>query len=511
MKHTRFKSVLLALTTAMVLLIAYLLVRPGLLEKEFVKGLDSKANTMAFNLEKFEAERPLKNRDFRKFKAAVDGKFGEPEYLAIFDTTGTPLFRYTLDRESELFYSLTQEIQGGKIKKEDSPMVRFYGDKKFFIVLKELREGTLTISYAFALSRKNLVRLALEIALIVLLSIAAGTAFHLVLSRSGKAAAEEERTVVKASRGKAGISDLERKKEEISASAAESLKNYVFELFTAISAGHGPDGVSLYIMDRSSSRMSKAFDMKGRSFIKIDSPDLDVIDLENEIGTELKNASTMVLSNGTKIILPVMYRNTLLGAVHILRGVPFKGMEIKDIRELFGGLARYLSEYIFYHDVVVDAATGLYSGFYFSLKYDELLKAVRKGGAPFGVMEIALFRERNPEANIVQEAVNSISKKLMARLGGEDIACLREGAVQVLLPGADAERTVRTGEDLFKFLSGLTVKMDRGRINLDPCIGLTSTEMAGSTENPLGAARQNLEYALQSGGSRVEYSKIRTI
>jgi len=229
-KHARFTSVLTALATALVLFIVYFLVRPGLLEKEYVKGLDARTTAMAWNLERFETGKALENRDFPKYKAAVDGQFGEPDYLAVFDKKGVPLFRHTKDRESELFYSLTQEIQGGKIKKDDSPMVRFYGQKKFYIVLKELRDGTMAVSYAFALSRRDLIRLGLEITLIILLSVAAGTIFHMVLYRSGKITPGMEHTVVKVgSRGEARIPDVERKKEEIAATAAERLKNYVFE------------------------------------------------------------------------------------------------------------------------------------------------------------------------------------------------------------------------------------------------------------------------------------------
>ncbi len=55
------------------------------------------------------------------------------------------------------------------------------------------------------------------------------------------------------------------------------------------------------------------------------------------------------------------------------------------------------------------------------------------------------------------------------------------------------------------------MKTEKGRVDLAPCIGLTSSDMVPAGTDPLAAARQNLDYALLSGESRVEHSNIRSM
>ncbi len=503
---------MIALVTALILLVGYFLVRPGLLEHEYLNALNARSAAATTGLERFESEKSIEGRDFQKFRETLEKEFGPADYFAVFDKKNVPVYRHTLDRESELFYSLTQEIQSGKVSTGMSPLVRFYNQKKYYVHLNNFRDGSMALSYAFRLSRKDIIRIALELTLIILLSVAAGALVHIALYRSGKIAPTAEHRVIKVgARKEAAAPGDDRKAGEMSAQAAESLKNYVLELFSAIAAGHSPDSISLYIMDRESTRMAKTFEMKGQSFIKIDTPDLDVIDVRNDIGTELKKASTLVLSNGNRLLLPILFRNSLLGAVNLVRGVPFKGMEIADIKSSFGNIAQHLSEYIFCHDVVTDAESGLYSNFYFKLKYDEAVKRRAKGGDHFAAMSVQLFRENAPAREPFLAIVRGLSKKIAERLGEDDIATLHGDTVSVLLPGAEKERAVEAAEELLAYLSKLTVKTEKGRVDLAPCIGLSSSDMLGAGTDPMAAARQNLDYALLSGESRVEYSNIRSM
>jgi hypothetical protein len=490
---------------------AYFFVRPGLFEKEYVTSLETRSTWTAANLEGFEKDKPVENRNLGKVQTALEKKFGPSEYFAVYNKKNVPVYKHTLDRESELFYSLGRDLETGKLSPADSPLVRFYNQKKFYIFINEIGDETLALSWSFQLSRRNMLRLFLEILLIVLVSIAAGSVFHVVLYRSGAIPAPAEHQVIRVG-GDTGsrIKDVEKKADEIRVYASDNLRNYVYDLFISISSSHGPDSISLYIMNRESSRMSKSFEMKGRSFVTMDSPDLDVIDTDNEIGSELKQASTLVLSNGNRIILPILFRNNLLGAVNIIRGIPFKGLEIKEIKTLFGDIARFLSEYILFNDVVVDPETGLYGNFYFKLKYEEILKQSRKGGAAFAAFAIALFREKDVDSGMLREIVRGLSRGLMEKIGEDDIITLHDASLSLLMPGADSEKALAAAEAMIKRLSGLTVKTETARMQLRPYIGFTVAGMPGVSD-PLGAARENLNYAILSETSTIEYSRIRSI
>ncbi len=507
---TKTQSIAIALLLMVVLLAGYFFIRPGLYEKEYTGRLLRQCDEISQKLTRFESNREFGKKDYPKLFEGVNKIHGPLEYFAVFDALNAKIFAFTLDRESELFYSITQDIAAGKIKAEEKPLVRFYNQKKFFIFVKNVPGGTLALSYRFEPTRKDIIRLGLEITLLILMSIFFAAAVHLYRYRSGKIPAEVHRVVKVGNSSRIDIPDFEGKKNEISASATERLKSYVFELFSNISSSYAPDAISVYVMNRESTRMSKTFEMKGKSFITIDSPDLDVIHLQNDIGKELQRSSVLVLSNSMRLLIPIMYRNTLLGAVNIVRGVPFQGLEIKEIRSLFGTLAQFLSEYILYHDVVVDATTGLYTNFYFLLKYEELLREVSHGGQ-FAVLAIALMRESLPQGVAIGDITRAIAKKLFDKIGKNSIASLYDDTLRIILPGADKDSALKIAQALLASLSGLAVKTESGKIVLQPVIGLAATTMPGCAENPLEAARANVEYARTTDESNLEFSRIKNI
>ncbi len=500
---------LFGIITLSLFLTAYFFIRPRLYEHEYISRISSQSKELMKKIEQYDPTREFSQKDYRKFFEAANKIHGPFEYCAIFDSLNANIYSFSLDRESELFYSITQDISAGKLKAEEKPLVRYYNEKKFYIIIKHIPGGTCALSYRFEPTRRDIIRLSLEIILIVLMSIFFAATFHIYRYRSGKVAAEVHRVVKVGKDSKSLIPDLDDKRREFSSCTAGRLKSYVYELFTAIASTHAPDIISIYIMNRESTGMSKTFEMKGKSFISIDSPDLDVIHIQNEIGRELQRSSVLVLSNGTRLLIPIMYRNTLLGAVNLYRGVPFQGMEIKDIRSSFGKLAQFLSEYIVYHDAVVDSATGLYTNFFFNMKYDELLSLIERGGR-FSVLEIALTREGLAQNDVV-DITKAIAPKLLKLIGISGVASLSDSTLRVLLPDTDKDSAIQTAQILLSSLSKLAVKTEKGKITLSPVIGLASTTMPDCAENPLEVAHTNMEFALRSGESPLEYSRIKSM
>ncbi len=507
---TKTQSIVIALLFMVMLLAGYFFIRPGLYEKEYTGRLIRQCDEISQKINRFETNRAFGKKDFPKLFEAVNKIHGPLEYFAVFDASNAKIFTFALDRESELFYSITQDIAAGKIKAEEKPFVRFYNQKKFFIFVKTVPGGTLALSYRFEPTRKDIIRLGLEITLLVLLSIFFATAIHLYRYRSGKIPAEVHRVVKVGESSKTVIPNLEERKHDITAHATERLKSYVFELFSNISSSYAPDAISVYVMNRESTQMSKTFEMKGKSFITIDSPNLDIISIQNDIGKELQRSSVLVLSNSMRLLIPIMYRNTLLGAVNIMRGVPFQGLEIKEIRSLFDKLAQFLSEYILYHDVVVDSTTGLYTNFYFLLKYEELLREVSRGGQ-FAVLAMALTRENLPKEISIGNITRAIAKRLFDKIGKNGVVSLYDNILRIILPDADKDSALKIAQTLLSSLSGLAVKTESVKIVLKPVIGLASTTMPGCAENPLEAANANLEYARTTDESNIEFSRIRNI
>ncbi len=70
---------------------------------------------------------------------------------------------------------------------------------------------------------------------------------------------------------------------------------------------------------------------------------MDSIDTTDEIGEELKRDSTLVLNRGRKLIIPIMHREDLIGAVGVSRGEAFTGPEIADLKKQSAGLSRIIA------------------------------------------------------------------------------------------------------------------------------------------------------------------------
>ncbi|MCX7679555.1 MAG: GGDEF domain-containing protein [Spirochaetes bacterium] len=484
----------------------YLFIRPSFYEKEYIEHLNVKARDIIRYIEKFEPNNELNKKNFQKLFTETFQKRFPIEYLAIFDSRAGKIFSYSSDRESELFYSITHDIQEGKLQAAEKPLIRFYNQKKFYIFIKPLAGGMSAIGFRFEPTKKDIVRFILEIVLIVLLSIFFAAAIHLYRYRTGKIPAQAH--LITPQKAKHSfIPDLAVKKTELSTHATNKLKEYVLELFTEISSEHAPDSLSIYLMNRESTHMSKTFEMKGKSFITIESPDLDIVQIHTELGKELQRSSVVVLSNGMRLLIPIMYRHTLLGAVSISRGVPFKGLEIQEIRASFGKLAQYLSEYIVYHDAVIDSKTGFYTNFYFNFKYEELLKGLSYG-THFSVLEMA-FVKANLTTETATNIAKSISRKLFQTLPASAIPSLFNDTLAILLPNTEKESAIETAQKITTLLQGASVHIENGKVLLSPTIGIASTAIPGCAENPRAIAHENLQYALTSGNSSIAYESYR--
>lgn len=502
------KTIVLTIILTVIASVVYLFIRPRFYEQTYLERIEGKTREIITIIEKTDLKKELNQIDIQKIFENQAKKLVPIEYLAIFDTLSGKFSSISLDKESELFYSISHDIQSSKLQPTEKPMVRFHKQKKYYVFLKQIPGGLCAVGYRFEPTRRDIIQLALEILLIIVLSIFIATVFHLYRYRTGKIPADVH--VIKIKKDTSSfIRDLDTKKNELSILATNRLKEYVLNLFNKISSEHAPDSLAIYLMNRESTHMSKTFEMKGKSFITIDSPDLDIIKTQTEIGKELQNSSVLVLSNGMRLLIPILYRNTLLGALNITRGVPFKGLEIQDIRKSFGELAQYLSEYIVYHDAVIDSTTGFYTNFYFNFKYEEFRKNLTKSNH-FSVLEIA-FTKENCSVENAKAIAKAISHKFFQKIDQSAIPSLFDEKLRVLLPLCDKENAIQIAQKILSLLQGTAVHIPKGKVVLAPTIGLASTSMPGCEDNPIAIACENLHYALSTGKSDIEYARITTI
>ena len=199
--------------------------------------------------------------------------------------------------------------------------------------------------------------------------------------------------------------------------SSDTLSGYVHELFRKAGRAYGADSLSLYIF-HSSDRLVKIIELNGTDFLKIDTVSFDTIDAGDAAGQEMRGGATMVLEDGRKIIIPLVYNDSFLGCVVMLKRSGLQGSEIRELKSAMAGILKDIHDYSIANDMMVDAETGLYSTIYFNLKHDESRKSWKNGGKIFSVMAIGLFdkieqitdSEKNTVIKLVAPAIADIVK-----------------------------------------------------------------------------------------------------
>ena len=496
-------------------LLAYFFIRPGMIEKEYIDTVSSTASNIGWLLNSFDKDTNLKDRDLARFKKAINARFGEINFLAIADTERKILNRTLLDMSNELNFSLVQNFEEGKILKAPGMIVRNHNQKKYYIFSRTVNGGHIITAFPFSLTRKACIKLILEVILLILFAILIATILYVAIYRKGKIKDDATYRVVDIGapvKHAPAVMDDQKAAQELSNFASETLSTYVFDLFKDIANTYSPDIVSLYIMSKDTESIAKSFEMRGHSFLKIDSDDFDSIEIGNEVGRELKNASTLVLDNGKRAILPVMYRNSLLGALELHRGIPFNGPEIADVKTQLGNISRFLSEYIFFKDVAIDEQTGLYSRVYFNLKLREQGKRAASG-SNYAVMMISQIGDDTflDETQHV-ELIRISGSKIAGHLREDDILCRIENYIAILLPDITLDESIDRANKITAALSSAKIKMLKN-LKITPVIhiGIASTENLGKDEDMLSAAHQHLELAKRRGESYIQYSPVRNV
>lgn len=289
--------------------------------------------------------------------------------------------------------------------------------------------------------------------------------------------------------------------------ASETLKSAVYQTFKKIYDEYLPSRISLYIA-RTPGTLTKSFELKGRSFIKIDSQHFDSIDCDNELGRELRNATLIVTDQGTRIIIPLTSEGNLVGAIHVLREEAFDGNTIQKMRSEAAGLVRHIGDYLVVHSVILDRDTELYSKTYFKIKYGEELKLARSHGRRFSLIMIALSRDFAPLAAAQKsDIIKIVVPTLDGLIEGERSICSYDDFLGIILPGLDKNGAVILADRIEKALWRFTIKVSGDtNLQLTPAIGIASSDTIGMQDDMLATALQNLDNQLSRVLDRVKVS-----
>lgn len=516
--NSKNKIITFGIITTLILLFSYTFYRYNSVEKEYIARLIPQGDRIAINLKNYEPNKKLGNKNLSKFLELINKKYENIALLAIINKENRLLGAGKNDKyitNNEDFDAIIGKLTRGEFKlKSPGYLVRYFNQVKFYLLIKDTPDGQILLMFPYKLGRQILTRLILEFSLIIILAIIFTTAFYLFLRISGKIHDDVKYNIIHLTKKPNKTENIPVKaNKNVSKNVSESLQGYVFDFFSNIAANYSPESISLFVTGKESGMLEKLFELKGETFIKIDSAEFDRIDINNEIGEELKKSAIVVLDRSRKLLIPIIYRNSLLAAINMNRPNSFKGIEINEIKMQAGRIGKAISDYLLFNEVVVDNDTGLYSKTYFQMKYDELLNIYKSTGKNFSVILISIFDQETLLSGQEKTSIfKTISGHIITIVKDAAILCSYYDFIGLLIPETEKTETEDIGNKILAGLARMKVKIDKNRIiEIKPFAGLSSTDMTVEGGDPLQDAIKNLSYSRSKGDNALYSVKTNNI
>jgi hypothetical protein len=218
---------------------------------------------------------------------------------------------------NDVYDDITNDFLGGRINppKGTDHVTRYYQGKKFYIFQHSLQAGNLLIAYPYIIPGKMMIQSAIELFTIILLIIA-GTGLLYVKNKNTNRGSEE-------------IPESKTNKIENNKTYSET---DITELFHELYGTLSLNAITLYLLD-GKKELSKQYEMKGKTFVKINGGKMPEKDKQKEIMNELTRGSTIVKNRSRTLIIPLNENRTLAGALYITGTNPISGRDEKNIRK----------------------------------------------------------------------------------------------------------------------------------------------------------------------------------
>ncbi|OHD64261.1 MAG: hypothetical protein A2176_01270 [Spirochaetes bacterium RBG_13_51_14] len=505
------KAIAVGLIFFIACLFLYFTIRFKYIEQDHIESLIRTTNLIVkeyYLMEKRIAgeKRTSTTADLSGYLKYAHRKYRDIALLAITDSSLSIRLSSKNDRfikSADLFEAILKDFTQEKfnISKSHPFIIRYYDEKsggrsdqlKFYIFLNKIGSYRLLAVYPFTFGKKILIRTVLEISLIAVFIVIITAALYILAGRKPDREAGGEGYTIDLN-----TADREVEREDRTASrdvanvVSDTLSRYIREQFARIHGSFETDSVSLYLF-HPPGRLIKTMELKGNTFLRIDSISFDTIDIDNEAGKELRSGATMVLEDGRKIIMPLIYNNSFLGSVNVSRQQGLRGSDINDIKAGMAGILKNIHDFIVFNDVMNDPGTGLNSKIYFHLKYNEYLK-LWSSGKDFSILFVQLFDEighiNNNEKNTIMKLIAPSISEVVKNNG---FICRYDDYLAVILNDMNSRKAGNIARDIRSSLKKYRIKINPDSIvRITPAFGVSSTDTARAGDDLVAAAVQQL-------------------
>lgn len=348
----RHKIILSGSLLLIIFIVIFAPIRTGKIETGYIKSLVSAGNKITVLFEEYEKEKNIKDKNLSKFCLEIKEKYPLIALIAISDDKKNLLVAGKNDsyiQKSSIYDSIIDKFLNDQYKTGggNNFLIRYFDQTRFYIFVRNTTGGKLLIIFPYKLPGKTIVQVILEIVLIIIIALAATAAVYLRQKRKeAPYNAAHLKIISKLRKEKTFNKNSAEIIKRVSDSALNYLNEYIYELFEHLSSIYQPAGISLFLLNKETAKLDKMYELKSKTFIKADGSAISTIDINNEIGEELKKSSVFIQDQGRKVTLPIIYKKSLLGTVILQRENSFKGPEINAVKSHLALAAKPVGQYL---------------------------------------------------------------------------------------------------------------------------------------------------------------------
>lgn len=494
---TKFTAILIFLLLTLAAMPVYYIYRSAYLEKKYIELLESKAPSLKPVADKFNSGQIPDSEKLKKIFNELIQRDSSIAALALTDRMDRLRFMAKNDSLLNSAKAVDELVKDIKEKRfsdagEKNPVIKNYSgtdwitDKLYIFKFSNGGQGTIAV-YSFTMDRLTGIRIFLEVILLVsgIFILTAGILILLkktgLIKDSGEyriktivigektpkpvkkpepAAKREKNSSPSAKESKADETvksavqinedelmlmsesapddkpSLQKPAKETNEGSADSLNRKVFTLFKKIHKDMSPESISLYIKT-TESRLTKSYELKGKSIIRIDSLTYDSIPV-SEI-EKISKPGTYITSGGDTIRVPLILEGSVSGLIDIKPGKKNSTVNISLQQSEIADMAREINDYIIRNNLITDAETGYYSSRYFTGKLRECIQEASSGGKEFTLIMINIFAGIDADRKQKDIILKVIHPELKNAAGPKNRVFIHKDCVSLILNSTERE------------------------------------------------------------------------
>lgn len=525
---------------SLITLTPYYIFRSENIEKKYISGITGKSEMIRPAAEMLNREESPSPDKIKKIFNEIMTR--EPSSAALVLTDKYDNLKYLIKNDGIITSGTVVDLLINDVKDKsftsgsrNEPFVRNYNDgrggSERFYISAFTSGGQRTFAvFAFKPEKKILIRLALEVLLLISFSFMLTGLVLALLRKKGITGDVKVRTIVlgakksppdetsadmkekTASKKRPARAeqidendlspvigaDTDRNKNEMirknnpqTESAVNALNTRIFDLFKQLHRELKPESIALYIK-KMEGRLSKSYELKEKTFLRIDSSLFDNIKI-SEI-ENIKRSGANIIDNGKIIRIPLIDDESLLGLIEIKLKDSVSTLDLGKLQTDVKDTAKDIKEFLVINNVIVDRETGFYSASYFSMKLSEQIYAAQKIKTNFYLLLIDVFRD----VNIDREQKNTVLKiiyPVIKKSAGEALELfLYNGKVGIILPDSDLKEAESIELAVTKDISKFRIKLSaENTIRLKPVAAIMNSSEAENVKDILKEALELFE------------------